>query len=154
QDGQLPAKAGTDAVGTNYTKGTTFPNWSLSGRADYVATPRLLFSARVGVFRTDQHDYNVPDEPKYIFSGGGNVGLAGVPAQFQHPNGYTNIFSNSAVDHDTVTRKFVQADATFYAGKHSIKGGIQIDRRGEDIVSGELENRVTIRWDQPLPIGG
>jgi hypothetical protein len=153
QEGQLPTLAGTDAATTVYTKGTTFPNWSLSGRADYVASPSLLLSARVGTFRTDQHDFNVNDVVRYVFSGSTNIGLPGVPADLQHPSGYTNVSSNNGVKQDTVSRNFIQADATWYvhgAGEHSIKGGVQIDRRGEDIVSGELKNRVTLNWNKPF----
>jgi len=153
QEGLLPTLAGTDAATADYTKGTRFPNWSLSGRADYVASPKLLLSARVGYFRTDQHDFNVNDAVRYVFSSSTNIGLPGVPADLQHPSGYSNISSNNGVAQDTVQRKFVQADATWYlhaAGEHSIKGGVQIDRRGENIVSGELKNRVTLRWNQPF----
>jgi hypothetical protein len=152
-DGLLPTRDGTDSPLTDYTKGSKLPNWSLSGRADYVASRSLLLSARVGYFRTDQHDYNVPNEPRYRFPNTTNIGMAGVPASLQHPIGYTSIQSNNAVTQDTVTRTFIQADATWFfhaGGDHSLKGGVQVDRRAEDIVSGELQNRVSLFWDIPL----
>src|SRR5262249_24226749 len=85
-----------------------------------------------------------------------NVGMPGVPPSEQHPAQYSNVLSNTAVDHDTQARTFVQADGTWYghaAGDHQLKGGIQFDRRTEDIVSGELGHRVTIRWGQSLSSG-
>jgi outer membrane receptor protein involved in Fe transport len=146
--GQLPSLNGTDNASTNYDKGSRYPNWSLSGNADYVVSPSLLLSARAGRYLQDQNDFNVPNDVRFVFSGS-NIGVAGVPASLQHPNGYSNLLSNSAVSQDTQTRNFFQVDATYYvhaAGDHQIKGGVQIDRRAEDIVSGNLKNIVTLNW--------
>src|SRR5207302_10505309 len=109
-----------------------------------------------GYFRTDQHDFNVPNVSRFAFGNTTNIGMAGVPLSEQRPAQYTNVLSNNAVDHDLITRTYLQADGTWYAhagGDHQIKGGIQIDRRAEDIVSGELGHRVTLRWGQSLSTG-
>jgi hypothetical protein len=138
-------------VGTLYTKGTKFPSWTLSGQADYIVSPKLFVGVKAGRFQNDTHDVNVLDQPLFTFSGSNNLGMAGVPASEQHPTGYTNIPSNSAVAFDTLTRNFFQVDATYYAhagGDHQIKGGVQIDRRGENINSGNLENTVNLHWGQ------
>ena len=151
-EGLLPSQNGTDNPTTNYTKGTRFPNYTLSGQADYIVSPKLFVGFKGGYFSNDTHDFNVPDVPKFIFSTG-NVGMAGVPASEQHPASYTNVLSNTATTNDTLIRKYFQADVTYYAGGHQIKGGVQVDRRSENILSGELEHRVTIRWGQPLSTG-
>src|SRR5262249_3925274 len=46
-NGQLPALAGTDPATTNYNRGTTSPNWSLLGLADYNMSNNLLLGVRV-----------------------------------------------------------------------------------------------------------
>jgi hypothetical protein len=153
RDGQLPTQNGNDNPATNYTKGTKFPNWTLSGNADYVLSSQFLIGVRAGYFRSDTHDYNVIDQARFTFGGGtNNLNMPGVPASEQHPTNYQNILSgaNSGTTYDTLSRTFIQADATWYAhargGDHQIKGGVQIDRRGENILSGELEHIVTLDW--------
>src|SRR5204862_1521185 len=84
QDGELPSQNGTDNPNTNYAKGNKKPNYSLSGNADYSLTPSTLFSLRAGYFRTNQHDYNVPNETRFTFGSTSNIGMAGVPASLQH----------------------------------------------------------------------
>jgi outer membrane receptor protein involved in Fe transport len=147
-EGQLPLLSGTEAATTDYGKGTRYPNWSLSGTADYVVTPSFLLSARVGRYLQDQHDFNVPDVVRFVFNSS-NVGMAGVPANLQHSTNFSNVPSNSAVTQDTQSRNFFQFDATYMlhaAGDHQIKGGVQIDRRGENIISGNQKNVVTLNW--------
>ncbi|HEX5475952.1 MAG TPA: TonB-dependent receptor [Vicinamibacterales bacterium] len=148
--GQLARTTGSDKPGTDYTKGTNFPNWTLSGQADYVVTPKFLIGVRAGRFLYDTHDFNVIDQAQFNFSNGtSNIGMPGVPESEQHQGGFASIPSNSATKYDTRTRNFAQVDATYYghfAGDHQIKGGVQIDRRAENINTGNLENIVNIRW--------
>jgi hypothetical protein len=156
-EGLLPSQSGSDLAGTNYTKGTKSPNWSLSGNADYTVTPKFFVGARLGYFLADTHDFNVPTVPRIFWANGStNIGLPGVPAGLQQPTGFTNILSNTAVDHDKQTRLMGQVDGTYYgsfAGQHQLRGGIQFDNRAEDIVSGELNYRVSVFWDQALSTG-
>ena len=156
-EGLLPTQGGTDLAAVNYTKGTKNPNWTLSGNVDYTVTPKFFVGARLGYFLADQHDFNVPTTSRIFWAGGStNIGLAGVPANLQQPTGFTNILTNSAVDHDKQTRLMSQIDATWYGrlgGEHQLKGGLQLDRRAEDIVSGEQAHRVSVFWDQSLSTG-
>ena len=148
QDGQLPSQNGTDNPSTNYAKGNKQPNWSLSGNADYVIAPSLLLGLRAGYFRTNSHDYNVPDQTRFVFSSS-NIGMAGVPASLQHGSNFNNILSNNAISFDLVQRKYTQGDLTWYghaAGEHQIKGGVQIDLRSENINSGNQAQVVTLNW--------
>ncbi|OLC78130.1 MAG: hypothetical protein AUH72_16415 [Acidobacteria bacterium 13_1_40CM_4_65_8] len=147
-DGQLPSQNGTDNPSTNYAKGNKQPNWSLSGNADYVIAPALLFGVRAGYFRTNSHDYNVPDQTRFVF-GSSNIGMAGVPASLQHGSNFNSILSNNAISFDLVQRKYAQGDLTWYghaAGEHQIKGGVQIDLRSENINSGNQAQVVTLNW--------
>jgi len=155
QDGLLPSLNGTDAVGTNYAKSSTFPNYSISGNADWIVSPKLFVGARGGYYKSDQFDDNVPVEPQYSFQTS-NVGLAGVPAQFQHPTSFLSVLSNSKVDRDQQTRAYFQADSTWYAsmaGQHQVKVGLQVDRLGNDVLRGNARPVVRMFWDTPLTSG-
>ena len=152
--GQLAAQSGSDPAGTDYTKGTRFPNWSLSGTADYVASPNLIISARAGRYLNNTQDFNTNNSVRYVFANATtNIGMPGVPAGEQHPAGFANIPSNNGIDHDLTTRNFFQVDATWYAHMgstaHQIKGGVQIDRRANDVTSGGLQNTVNLNWGLP-----
>src|SRR4029079_11051385 len=137
-----------------YTKGTTFPNWALSGTADYTVSNKLLISGRAGRYYANVEDFNVNNQVRFVFADSTtNIGQAGVPENFQHPAGYSNIPSNNGIGKDTQTRNFAQFDATYFAsaaGQHQIKGGVQIDRRGNDVINGNLQNVINIRWDTSL----
>ena len=155
-EGLLPALNGLDPVATNYSKGSEYPNYSASGNLDWVASPKLLFGIRGGYYTSDQHDTNVTEEPLFIFSATNNIGFLDVPASLQHGTGFTSIPSNTKVTRDQQTRLYVQADSTVYAkagGEHQFKFGVQADRVGNNVLSGESRNRVTIRWNTPLPTG-
>jgi hypothetical protein len=155
-EGLLPTLNGTDPAGTNYGKTSEFPNYSISGNVDYVATERLFFGLRGGYFAADQHDSNVTEEPRFLFGNTTNVGLAGVPANLQHGTQFQSIPSNTKVTQDQFTRAYFQADATVYAnlaGAHQIKFGVQADRLGNKVLSGEARNRVSLFWNSALPTG-
>jgi hypothetical protein len=149
-DGQLAALSGSEPLTTLYTKGTTFPTWSVSGTADYTVSSNFIISGRAGRFFSNVQDFNVNNVVKFNFAQGStNIGQAGVPASEQFPAGYTNIGSNNGIAKDQTTRNFMQVDATYYghlAGAHQIKGGVQIDRRGNDVVNGALQNAVNLSW--------
>lgn len=152
-DGLLPALTGLDPAGTNYTKVSEFPNYSASGNIDYVASSKLLFSMRGGYYMSDQHDSNVTEQPLYRWTNTNNIGLLDVPVSLQRATGFTSIPTNSKVTRDQQTRLYFQADSTVYAkagGDHQFKFGIQADRVGNNVLSGESRNRVSIFWNQAL----
>ena len=151
--GLLPSLDGTDRSDTNYGKTSTFPNYSVSGNMDWVASQRLFFGVRGGYYMSDQHDSNVTVQPLYRFSTTSNVSFLDVPASLQHPAGFTSIPSNTQVVRDQQTRGFFQADGTFYVkagGDHQFKFGVQADRVGNDVLSGESRPRVTVLWNSAL----
>src|SRR5207247_1537779 len=134
-DGQLAALSGAENAATIYTKGTKFPNWSLSGTADYIVNSNFVIGARAGRYFADVQDFNVNNVVRFLFADGTtNIGQAGVPASEQHPAGFNNVPNNSGVARDKKTRDFFQVDATWFghmgSTMHQIKGGVQIDRRG------------------------
>lgn len=156
--GLLPSQAGTDAAGTVYDIDRTSPNWSLSGTADWVAAPNFFVGLRGGYYFSNFYDEGVPTADRLWYSPQGNIGLVGlngvtVPSQFQFGAGYQNILTNSATIYDEQTRLNFQVDSTYYGnfgGQHTIKGGVQFDRVGNNVLSGEQGNLVRIRWGLAL----
>ena len=156
REGLLPTLAGTDPAGTNYEKTSTFPNYTVSGNLDFVASPRLLFGIRGGYYVADWHDSKVTEEPLYRWPTTSNVGFLDVPPSLQHGSNFTSIPSNLKVTQDQQTRAYFQADSTMYAsfgGEHQFKFGVQADRVGNLVLSGESRPRVTLNWDAALASG-
>ncbi|MDP2390846.1 MAG: TonB-dependent receptor plug domain-containing protein, partial [Acidobacteriota bacterium] len=152
-NGLLPALTGTDPAGTNYTKTSKYPNYSVSGNLDWVASPRFFLGMRGGYYMADQNDSNVTEEPRIIFSTGNNIGLLDTPVSLQRASGFQNLPSNTKVTRDQQTRLYFQADGTMYAnagGAHQIKFGVQADQVGNNVLSGESANLVRIRWNTAL----
>jgi hypothetical protein len=155
-EGLLPSLAGTDNPTTNYTKGTKFPNYSISGNLDWVASPKLFFGVRGGYYFSDFSDFNVSTDPRIIFSTGNNLNFPEVPATLQRSSGFSNIPTNTLTTRDQQTRLYFQADGTVYGnlgGQHQLKFGAQADRLGNNVLSGESNNLVRLRWNTQLTAG-
>jgi hypothetical protein len=153
EDGLLPLLAGTDAAGTNYSKSTTFPNYSVSGNLDWVVSPKVFFGIKGGYRFSDVSDENVPEIARIIFSTGNNLAFPEVPASLRQSTGYQNIPSNTKITRDQQTRLYFQADGTVYGnlgGAHQVKFGVQYDRLGNNVLSGEANNLVRLRWGTQL----
>ena len=154
-EGLLPALTGTDPAGTDYTKTQTFPDYSVSGNLDWVATPNLFIGVRGGYYFQDVYDSNVPTDTRYLFLNT-NIGQAGVPESLQRATGFSSIPSNFQIERDQQTRLYGQADATLYGnlgGQHQLKFGVQLDRIGNNVLSGEAANLVRISWNRQLASG-
>jgi hypothetical protein len=157
-DGLLPALAGTEPSGTNYSKGTKFPNYSLSGNVDWVASPKLFFGVRGGYYFSDVNDFNVISDPRIVFATGNNLNIPGVPAALLGSTGFSTFpaAAFNGTTRDQQTRAYLQADGTLYgnlAGQHQVKFGAQFDRVGNNVLAGEQGNRVQLQWDTPLSSG-
>ena len=153
QRGLLPSLAATDPAGSDYAKASTFPNWTISGNIDWVASPRLFFGLRGGYYLSDQYDTDVTVVPRFNWPTTNNIGYLDVPASLQRGTGFSNVLSNNEVVKDQQTRLNFQADGTWYAnagGAHQFKFGVQADRLGNNVDSGEARPRVTLRWNARL----
>ncbi len=150
-EGVLATPNGLDPAGTDYSKGTKFPNWALSGDLNYVVTPKFVLGFRGGYYKSDVNDFNAPTDPRFLWTTTNNVGFLDVPANLQHGTNFSSFPAASAFasDHDQQTRAYFHADGTTYlhaAGEHQIKFGVQADRVGNSVLTGELRPRVTLRW--------
>jgi len=159
--GLLPSLNGTDpsaGLDVNYLKTSTSPNWTLSANADYVASPSLVFGVRGGYYFSDLKDSDVPNVSRYTWTTTSNVNFVGtngvpVPPELQHGTNFTSLISDFASERDQQKRTNFQADVTWYGragGTHQIKGGVQFDRRANDVFQSELGHRVTFRWGSSL----
>ena len=157
-DGLLPALTGSDPVGTNYSKISKQPNFTVSGQADWEVSSNFLVGIRGGYYNSDRHDENVTTSPRYIFNASTNIGLAGVPADLQRVSGFTSFpsLAFNGTTRDQQTRRNFEAAGTLYAraaGEHQFKFGLQLDRLGNNVLTGEQANRVNLNWDVDLPSG-
>jgi len=148
----LPGENGTTAATALLDTNDIRPNWSLSGDYNWVANDKFFIGARGGFYKQDQYNEGIPDETRFnfLFS---NVGLAGVPAEFQHNSGYSNIPNNRSVTRNIFGRGNFQVDGTYYgnfAGNHTLKGGVQFDRIANDVLDSEQKNLIRISWDAAL----
>jgi hypothetical protein len=151
--GLLPSLQATDPAGSDYAKTSTFPNWTVSGNVDWVVSPKLFLGLRGGYYLSDQYDTNVTEVPRYNWPTTNNIGYLDVPASLQRGTNFSNVLSNLKVVEDKQTRLYFQADGTVYgnfAGSHQLKFGLQADRLGNAVDSGEARPRVTIRWNARL----
>ena len=151
--GLLPSLQGTDADGTNYGKTTTFPNYTVSGNLDWTTSPKFFVGVRGGYYFSDIVDTNTTEIPRLIFSTGNNLSFPEVPANLRRSSGFQNVPDNNKTVRDQQTRLYFQADGTWYgnaAGSHQLKFGLQADRLGNNVLSGEAANLIRMRWNTQL----
>jgi outer membrane receptor protein involved in Fe transport len=152
-DGLLPALDGSDAPGASYDIVQKFPNWSLSGNLDYLASSRFFVSLRGGYFFQDTTEDGRPQGNRYSFQTS-NIGMPGVPAGLQGPTGFASpAASNFETRKERFTRLNFQTDATWFVqagGQHQFKVGAQLDRLGNDVDRGETGHRVLLYWNRTL----
>jgi hypothetical protein len=154
-EGLLASLNGLDPAGTPYGKISDFPNQTISGNLDWVASSKLLFGIRGGYYSSDQQDSNVPEVPLIRWTSTNNIGLLDVPASLQRSTGFQTIPTGAMTKStfDQQTRLYFQADSTVYAtagGTHQFKFGVQADRVGNKVLNGETRHRVSIFWNQAL----
>jgi hypothetical protein len=152
REGNLPTLDGATSPQANLAVTRTTPNWTGSANFDWTPTNKVYMSLRGSYFTYDDKDEGVYDKDRYVF-GSSNVGMAGVPAEFQAPSGtqnQTTIFSNTK---DKYTRTQVAYDTTFFftgAGEHQLKAGVLYDRRANDTLYGETANLITFNWNRTV----
>jgi outer membrane receptor protein involved in Fe transport len=151
--GLLPSLQGTDATGTDYGKVTTNPNWSLSANVDWTASSKMFFGLRGGYSMSDINDSNLTPQPRVLFATGNNLNFPEVPESLRHATGFQTTPNNTITTRDARTRLYFQGDGTLYAnmaGSHQVKFGVQADRLGNDVLTGESGNLVRLRWNTQL----
>ena len=159
-EGTLPAFNGADANGStqaaegvtaNNALGFKTPQWQAAGTVDYTISNATIVSLRAGHFHDSFEDTGVDTSQTYEYNTS-SVGLAGVPAPYQQPAGYSNLPRAVVSDHDLTTRKYVNLELTTFlqaAGTHSLKLGGGWSRCTNDVeLAYPNQGFVTVSWDQ------
>ena len=124
------------------------------GRATSITWSTTMGSwASAGGYCSSDIDSGVFQGTRYLFNSTTNIGMPGVPLEFQRVTNFSNVPTNNEVTRDQQTRANIQADTTFYVnagGQHAFKAGVQFDRIGNDVLSGETGNFVRLNWDLDL----
>ena len=165
-EGYLPLRNGTQSSATPWGElGRSFPNLSASVAADLTLGNNLLISARGGYFLANANNpLYAPDGPVYNFiqeAPGGypvttNIGMAGIPAQYLRPAGFSTLPQAFAVrsDRQKLSRVSANADFTYFLnllGEHSWKVGVQFVRQGDDEYAVAQHPIVYFAWDRSVP---
>jgi hypothetical protein len=154
QDGMLPALDGATYPKGNFDTVDRTENYAASANADWVATQKLYVGLRGGYFTNNHTTANVIEQPLFVFMRS-NIGYADVPVSLQQVGGFQTDLSNDVSRVDRLSRLNAQADATYFgtlAGEHTLKAGVQFDRRSNDVDKGGSANRVNLFWN--AAIGG
>ncbi|HQR45344.1 MAG TPA: TonB-dependent receptor [Thermoanaerobaculia bacterium] len=144
----LPAQDGSTSSAAPLDIDQNQPNTNVSGTIDWIANQNLYFGARGGWFQYNTYDTGVPTDPRVLFQRS-NVGMAGIPAEYQRQVGYSNITSNNAITRDIQSRTSAAVDGTIFFsgwGQHNLKAGWQFDHLTNDVYSGEQANLYELYW--------
>ncbi len=139
QRGVLPARDGSSDPAIDWAnRGNRSPAASYTFGGDYVATPKLVFSARGGYNYTNYKDYGVPRGVS-IYQNKNSA--YPVPAQWaQDYVGYTAGYGQNAMQgKDIQTRFRTSADGSYIvnaAGQHTFRAGYEINKLHMDAAQG------------------
>ncbi len=150
EDAQLPPQDGSGNPAAEYSIRGVYPNYSASASLDFTPGSRALLSLRAGYFFNDWYNEGVYRGDQYVYQTSA-VGFPGVPPQYQQPLGYANVPSNWSSDKQTGPRLTIALDGTVFfsaAGRHQLKGGIQLDQPGLDTLQGQTGNEIDLYWGQ------
>ena len=134
-------------------------NDTYTGNFDWVIRPTFFVNVSGGSYRTND---TTPEEfrgnqIRHIFGNANSnavmtaAGFPTVPTQFQQPNGYSDNISSNGRVRDIFTRRFINANATFFqsfAGQHVFKTGIRYERFANDVLNGRAQPEITFHWGQ------
>ena len=125
-----------------------------SGIIDWVATPKTYVNTTIGYLgyglNSAGGDYYHGTRRTFSTT---NVGMAGVPAEFQNVNGYADNNSNSFTVADNYQRLNVSVDLTRFAswkGEHSFKIGGLYERIGNFADLGQQHVNIAFNWNATL----
>ena len=148
--GALPAQDGTSNPAADYSIDWIYPNYTASASVDYTPGSRAMISLRGGYFFNNWYNEGMYRGDRYQY-GASALGLPGVPPEYQQPRLYSNVPNNYGVDREKGPHLGIQLDGTVYfdaAGHHQLKGGVQYDRIGLDMLEGYTGNTLGFYWGQ------
>ena len=149
--GALPSQDGTSSSSVDYAaRGTRSSKYAYSFGMDWVASPKFFVNAFVGYHTKKSHDVGVPNLARYRYQTS-NIGMAGVPVEFQHPINWETSSPTENVFNNDDTRFSFGATASFAfnaAGRHMLKTGFQYARPTTYLNYGYTNpDRVDLQWN-------
>lgn len=152
-DPRIAAPSNDQSILGGYQPAQTF-----TANANYTVTSKFLISARYGYkYQNDKlGNYGLPSDPfiTYVTSA---AGIAGVPADLQRANGYTNISSNLQTLKDITTRNNMYLDGSYIASiggqQHYFKVGYMLNRLANDVDRSYPTGRFRIFWNDAFSRG-
>ena len=150
QDGRLPAVDGTSNPAVAFAAlGLKQTNVTGTASLDWIPSNRVFVNGRVNYLMYDTKDIGVPDDIWYNFNGS-NQAYETRP-DLVRAHGFNSVVTNQARAKDKFWRYGAAVDASLYltaAGQHTLKGGVQFERIGNDVVDFEQAPHVYLRWNQ------
>ena len=148
--GVLPAVDGTSNRTVDFaSQGLEQKNYTGTAGLDWVADSRLFLSAKFNYLNYNTVDVGIPNEIWYDFRGSNSM-YETRPGMVR-PYLYSSVPTNRASMKDKFWRYGATLDATAYlsaGGQHVVKGGLQYERIGNDVLDMEQQPRVYFYWDQ------
>jgi len=136
--GGLPSQTGSSNPDWDWeAEGYEYPGVTLAGRADYIASDNLFFSATGGFFRTNERQLLGVSEPRWYFMRS-NADTPGMPEDLVRARGFYNFGYNDGFQtkRNILDRTTATLDGTFYVdlgGEHVWKAGVQFERIHQDV---------------------
>jgi hypothetical protein len=137
-------------VAANNARGAETPQLSGAGTIDYFVSNSTFLSLRTGYFYDNYRATGIDPSQTFEYASS-SVGIAGVPAQFQQPAGFTNI-TRAQLNEDLTTRKYANLELSTVlqaGGPHNLKIGGGWSRVTNEVNQGyPNQGFVTVFWDQ------
>jgi len=150
RSGLLPQQDGSSSPDASYDEVLVQPTWSLTGSVDWMPSSSFVMSLRAGYWFRNWYKENIyqGDRLHWVTS---SVGLPGVPPAYRQAAGHSNVPTNTGWDRQKQGRLNLQWDGTLSfeaAGRHRLKGGVQLERRTLDTLGGDTGNVHNFFWGQ------
>lgn len=126
-----------DPANYAHALGYTTPNVTTNFGADFTLSPRLIFTARVGYYFENYHDFGFPSTgalTNFTANGVGATDTNGnpLPAAYQHPGGFFNVANSpNFTTHNADKATQVDVNLAWYKsgwwGTHNFKFGYQLN---------------------------
>jgi hypothetical protein len=132
----------------NIERGYEIDQRNFTGNVDFNITNSTFISVKAGHFYDNYNDTGVPNTTPVIYRTT-NIGIPGVPAQFQGPLLFQNTPLVQIVNFDTTKQTYIQADynAAFNAGGfHTLKIGTGVRQNVNDVEQRYPGGRVDVYW--------
>jgi len=133
--------------------GSNTANDIYAGNFDWVITPGFFANIQSGYFTYNTYTPTSFAGNDIIHSfGTSNIGLAGVPTQFQQASGFADVSKSSSLNKvDQFTRAYVNANTSLFKswkGDHQLKFGVRFERDGNNVDTGQQQPTISLRWNQ------